>query len=97
MNLNDIQSAFQSAYQPDPRDGLSVTPQVQEGSFAVEVRHKDADGTLRGFDVVAQPTDAEAKTAQQLGEEVAEVVARELGYGQLSAAGEDGAFKRIVV
>lgn len=97
MNLQDIQTAFQAAYRPDPREGLSVTPQVGSGDFTVLVRHKDADGTTRGFDVVAQPTDGEEKTAEQVGQEVAEVVARELGYGQLSAAGEDGTFKRIVV
>lgn len=97
MNLQDIQTAFEGAYKKDPRDGLTVTPQVGAGDFTVLVRHKDADGTLRGFDVVAQPTASEEKSAQQVGQEVAEVVERELGYGQLSAAGEDGTFKRIVV
>lgn len=97
MNLQDIQTAFEAAYHQDPRDGLTVTPQVGTGDFTVLVRHKDADGTTRGFDVVAQPTGAEGKSAAQVGQEVAEVVERELGYGQLSAAGEDGTFKRIVV
>lgn len=97
MNLQDIQTAFEAAYQQDPRDGLTITPQVGTGDFTVLVRHKDADGTLRSFDVVAQPTGIEGKNAAQVGQEVAEVVERELGYGQLSAAGEDGTFKRIVV
>ncbi len=97
MNISDIQTAFEGSYKQDPRDGLSVTPQAGTGDFTVLVRHKDADGTLRGFDVVAQPTEAEEKTAQQVGQDVAEVVERELGYGQLAAAGEDGTFKRIVV
>lgn len=97
MNLQDVLEAFQAAYRPDPRDGLTVTPQVQEGEVQVEVRHKDADGTLRGFDVVAMPTEAEGKSAQEVGQNVAEVVERELGYGQLGAQGEDGTFKRIVV
>ena len=97
MNLQDALNAFNSSYKQEPRDGLTVTPSASEGELKVEVRHKDADGELRGFDVVAQPTAAEEKSAQQLGQDVAEVVERELGYGQLSAAGEDGSFKRIVV
>lgn len=97
MNLNDVQQAFQSAYQQDPRDGLTVTPQVNEGDFTVQVRHLDADGEMRGFDVVAQPTAAEGKSAQEVGQDVAEVTQRELGYGQLSAADDQGEFKRIVV
>ena len=97
MNLSDVHQAFQTAYRQDPRDGLTVTPQVNEGDFTVQVRHIDADGETRGFDVIAQPTDAEGKSAQELGQDVAEVVERELGYGQLSAAAEDGTYKRIVV
>ena len=97
MNLSDALSAFEAAYRQDPRDGLSVTPSVQGGELHVEVRHKDADGELRGFDVVAQPTEAEEKSAQDVGRDVAEVVERELGYGQLPARGEDGSFKRVVV
>ncbi|WP_135228142.1 hypothetical protein [Deinococcus fonticola] len=97
MNLSDVQTAFQSAYRPDPRDGLTVTPQVNAGDFTVQVRYLDADGELRGFDVVAQPTPSEGRSAPEVGLNVAEVVARELAYGQLSAADEEGQFKRIVV
>lgn len=97
MDNAAIQQAFEAAYQPDPREGLTVRPTHQGADFAIEVRHKDADGTLRGFDVVAQPTQAEGKSAQDVGQEMAQVVGRELGQGQLPARGDDGTFRRIVV
>ena len=97
MNLQDALTAFNAAYTQDPRDGLSVTPSVEGAELRVEVRHLDADGETRGFNVVAQPTEAEGKSAEQVGQDVAEVVERELAYGQLPARGEDGDFKRIVV
>lgn len=96
MDLHAALTAFQAAYQPDPREGLNVTPSVSAQSLQVQVRHQDQD-VLRGFDVVAKPLDSEERGAAELGQSVAEVVARELAYGQLSAADEKGQFKRIVV
>ena len=97
MNLQDALTAFDAAYTKDPRDGLTITPSVQGGELRVEVRHLDADGETRGFNVVAQPTAAEGKTAEEVGRNVAEVVERELAYGQLPAQDEQGEYKRIVV
>lgn len=97
MNLQDALSAFQAAYQQDPRDGLTVTPSVEGGELRVEVRHVDADGQTHGFDVVAQPAPSENRSAAEVGQAVAEVVERELGYGQLPARDDEGEFKRIVV
>ncbi|ANE43332.1 hypothetical protein [Deinococcus puniceus] len=96
MNLQDVVTAFESAYTPDPREGLSVTHEVMEGKLQIEVRHQDQDA-LRGFDVVAEPLETEHRSAADLGRDMAEVVARELAYGQLSAVDEEGKFKRIVV
>ena len=96
MDLQIALTAFQSAYQPDPRDGLTVTPEVAGQTLRVQVRHQDQD-VLRGFDVVAEPLSSEERSAEDVGQSVAEVVARELAYGQLSAADEDGKFKRVVV
>ncbi|UQN05733.1 hypothetical protein [Deinococcus sp. QL22] len=95
MNLQDVVSAFETAYTPDPREGLSVT-HVMDGKLQIEVRHQDQDA-LRGFDVVAEPLETEQRNAADLGRDMAEVVARELAYGQLSAVDEEGNFKRIVV
>lgn len=97
MNPQEMLQAFQTAYKQDPRDGLTVTPGVEGGELRVEVRHLDADGELRGFDVVAQPAPSEDRSAAEVGQAVAEVVERELGYGQLPARDEQGEFKRIVV
>ncbi|MGY2894905.1 hypothetical protein [Deinococcus sp. UYEF24] len=96
MDLQTALSAFQSAYQADPREGLSVSPEVVGQTFRVQVRHQDQD-VLRGFDVVAEPLDTEGRSPTEIGESVAEVVGRELAFGQLSAADEDGQFKRVVV
>ena len=96
MDLQDALTAFQDAYRPDPREGLSVTPQVQGGALSAKVRHQDGE-TLRGFDVVAEPLPSERRSAAELGRDVAEVVHRELAFGQLAATDDQGAFKRIVV
>lgn len=96
MNLQDVLAAFQAAYTPDPREGLSLTHEVMDGKLQIEVRHQDQDA-LRGFDVVAEPLETEQRSAADLGRDMAEVVVRELAYGQLSAVDEDGDFKRIVV
>ncbi|SEI85909.1 hypothetical protein SAMN04488058_10263 [Deinococcus reticulitermitis] len=97
MDLNAAQQAFEANYQQDPRDGLTVTASTGDGELRVEVRHLDADGETRGFTVVAQPTEGEDKSAEDVGRDVAEVVERELAYGQLPARGEDGEYRRIVV
>lgn len=97
VNPQEILQAFQAAYHQDPRDGLTVTPSVEGGELRVEVRHVDADGQTHGFDVVAQPTPAEGKSAEDVGRDVAEVVERELAYGQLPARNDEGEYKRIVV
>lgn len=96
MDLQRALTAFQTAYQPDPREGLTVSPEVVGQTLKVQVRHQDQE-MLRGFDVVAEPLETEGRSADELGRNVAEVVARELSYGQLSAVGEDGQFKRVVV
>lgn len=96
MNLHDAQSAFESAYQPDPREGLMVTPAVSGEELRVQVRFQDVDA-LRGFDVVAQPLASEGRSAEEVGRAVAEVVQRELMYAQLPAAHDDGSFRRVVV
>lgn len=97
MNNQDIQQAFEAAYQQDPRDGLTVNHIIEDGHFRVEVRHQDVDGNLRGFNVVAEPTEAEERSAGDIGQAMAQVVAQELAYGQLPARDEGGEFKRIVV
>ncbi|MFB9993971.1 hypothetical protein ACFFLM_18610 [Deinococcus oregonensis] len=96
MNLHDVLTAFETAYTPDPREGLSVTHSVLDSKLQIEVRHQDQNA-LRGFDVVAEPLETEQRSADELGRDMAEVVARELAYGQLSAVDEEGSFKRIVV
>ncbi|WP_261663445.1 hypothetical protein [Deinococcus sp. Marseille-Q6407] len=97
MNISDIQQAFDAAYTKDPRDGLTINHSSEEGHFRVEVRHQDTDGNLRGFDVVAEPTPAEERSADDIGQAMAQVVEQELAYGQLPARGDDGEFRRIVV
>ena len=96
MDFQRALTAFQTACQPDPREGLTVSPEVVGQTLQVRVRHQDQD-VPRGFDVVAEPLETEGRSADELGQAVAEVVARELAYGQLSAAAEDGQFKRVVV
>ena len=96
LDLHAAQQAFESALQLDAKDGPSVSASVQGSELRVEVRHQDVDA-LRGFDVVAKPLESEEKSGQQLGQDMAEVVKRELAYGQLPARAEDGTFKRIVV
>ncbi|WP_407571547.1 hypothetical protein [Deinococcus altitudinis] len=99
MDLQHALTAFQLAYQTadqGDRQGLSVRPEVTGQTFQVQVRHQDQD-VLRGFDVVAEPLESEGRSAAEIGQGVAEVVQRELAYGQLSAADEDGHFKRVVV
>ncbi len=98
MDLQAAQTAFESAFnaQQDGREGLDVKPEVNGGAFQVSVRFQDVD-TQRGFDVVAEPLPSEHRSAEQLGQEVAEVVQRELMYGQLAARDDQGDFKRIVV
>ena len=96
MDLQEALQAFRTAYTPAPREGLTVNAHVEGSAFSVQVRHQDGD-TLRGFDVVAEPLESEERGADQLGRDVAEVVQRELAYGQLSAADDAGHFKRIVV
>lgn len=97
MDLQAAQQAFEANYRQDPRDGLTVTASTESGELRVEVRHLDADGETRGFTVVAQPTEGEDKSAEDVGRDVAEVVERELAYGQLPARGDDGDYRRIVV
>ncbi|WP_229723551.1 hypothetical protein [Deinococcus aerolatus] len=65
-------------------------------AFHVSVRFQDVDAE-RGFDVVAEPLPSEHRSAEELGQAVAEVVSRELMYAQLPARDEQGDFKRIVV
>jgi len=96
MNLSSVLDAFQAALQLDLREGLSVTPHVTDNQLQVQVRHQDTDA-LRGFDVVAEPLSSEQRNAEEVGGAVAEVVARELAYGQLPAVDDAGQFKRIVV
>lgn len=98
MDLQAAQTAFQSAFdaQKHGREGLNISPVVDGAKFHVSVRFQDVDAE-RGFDVVAEPLPSEHRSAEQLGQEVAEVVGRELMYGQLPARGEDGNFRRIVV
>ncbi|GAA4012858.1 hypothetical protein GCM10022631_25710 [Deinococcus rubellus] len=98
MDLQAVQTAFESAFhaQQHGREGLNTTPQVSGGTFHVAVRFQDVD-TERGFDVVAEPLPSEHRSAEQLGQEVAEVVKRELMYGQLPARDEHGDFRRVVV
>ncbi|AZI44251.1 hypothetical protein EHF33_15275 [Deinococcus psychrotolerans] len=87
-------SAFNA--QQDGRESLDVAPQVSGGTFHVSVRFQDVD-TERGFDVVVTPLPSEYRSAEQLGQEVAEGVKRERMYGQLPATHEQGGFRRIVV
>jgi hypothetical protein len=98
MDLHEVQAAFEAAFDAhqDGREGLTVTPAVDDGTCHVSVRFQDVDAE-RGFDVVAEPLPAEHRSAAQLGQEVAEVVKRELAYGQLPARDEHGRFRRIVV
>jgi len=96
MDLQAALNAFNTSYTPDEREGLTVTPTIEGGRLSVTVRHQDGE-TLRGFDVVAEPLANEERTASDLGKDVAEVVARELAYGQLSATDAEGQYKRIVV
>lgn len=95
--MTEIQQAFDAAYTKAPRDGLSLNHSQEDGLLRIEVRHQDADGELRGFDVVVQPTEGEERSATDYGEAAAQVVEQELAYGQLPARGDDGEFKRIVV
>ncbi|MFC6591396.1 hypothetical protein ACFP81_04800 [Deinococcus lacus] len=97
MNISDLQQAFDAAYTKDPREGLTIRHSQEDGHFRIEVRHQDADGELRGFDVVIMPTEGEDRSAEDYGQAAAQVVEQELAYGQLPARGEDGTFKRIVV
>ena len=97
MNMTELQQAFDSAYTQDPREGLTINHSQEDGNFRIEVRHQDADGELRGFDVVIMPTEGEDRTAKDYGEAAAQVVEQELAYAQLPARGDDGTFKRIVV
>ncbi|MDO4264702.1 MAG: hypothetical protein Q4C67_10945 [Deinococcus sp.] len=97
MNITEIGQAFDASYTKDPRDGLTIRHSSEEGQLRIEVRHQDADGELRGFDVVVMPTDADERTAEDYGQAAAQVVEQELAYGQLPARGDDGEFKRIVV
>lgn len=98
MDLPAAQAAFDSAFnaQQHGREGLKVVSGIDGGTLRVSVRFQDVD-TERGFDVVAEPLASEHRGAEQLGQEVAEVVGRELMYGQLPARDEQGDFRRIVV
>lgn len=98
MDLQAAHSAFESAFDAEKhgREGLSVVAETGGGTFQVSVRFKDVDAE-RGFDVVAEPLPSEDRSAEQLGQAVAEVVQRELMYGQLPAQDEHGDFRRIVV
>ncbi len=97
MDLQAAQSAFESAFDAEKhgREGLKVMAETGS-TFHVSVRFKDVDAE-RGFDVVAEPLPSEDRSAGQLGQAVAEVVQRELMYGQLPAQDENGDFRRIVV
>ncbi|AAF09985.1 hypothetical protein E5E91_02075 [Deinococcus radiodurans R1 = ATCC 13939 = DSM 20539] len=97
MNMQAVQAAFDAAYTKDPRDGLTITHTTEDGKLCIEVRHVNVEGDVHGFDVVAQPTEAEGKTAEEVGRDMAEVVERELAYAQLPAQDENGDFRRIVV
>ena len=97
MNPQDILTAFNAAYTKDPRDGLTITHDTEDGKLRIQVRHVDVEGDVHGFDVVAQPTEAEGKSAEEVGRDMAEVVERELAYAQLPAQDENGDFRRIVV
>ncbi len=98
MDLQAAQTAFESAFDAHKhgREGLNVVPEVNGGAFHVSVRFQDVDAE-RGFDVVAEPLPSEHRSAEELGQAVAEVVKRELMYGQLPARDEQGDFRRIVV
>ncbi len=96
MNLQEALDTFRQSYSPDPREGLSVNPEVRGQTLMIEVRHQD-DGLTRGFDVVAEPLPSEQRSAGDLGRDMAEVVHRELAYGQLPATDEQGEYRRIVV
>lgn len=98
MDLQAAQSAFESVFDAEKhgREGLNVVAETGGDTFQVSVRFKDVDAE-RGFDVVAEPLPSEDRSAEQLGQAVAEVVQRELMYGQLPAQDEDGNFRRIVV
>ncbi len=98
MDFQAVQTAFEAAFNAHKhdREGLNVVPDASGSSFHVSVRFQDVD-TERGFDVVAEPLASESRSAGELGQEVAEVVKRELMYGQLAARDEQGDFKRIVV
>lgn len=88
--------AFEEVLRLDPKDGLTVKAEVQGEELRVEVRHQDVD-ELRGFDVMARAAGNDQKTAEAIGREMAQVVERELGYGQLPACGDDGHYKHIMV
>ncbi|GAA5511786.1 hypothetical protein Dcar01_00499 [Deinococcus carri] len=96
LNLQDALTAFRAAFTYEHPEGITITPQVEDGKLRVEVRAPDVN-TTRGFDVVAEPLESEERDAAQLGEDIARVVEQELMYGQLPAVGEDGAYRRIVV
>lgn len=96
FDFEQVRQSFESALKLDPRYGLTVSAQAENSEIRVTVRHQDVD-EMRGFDVVGKPTESEHKTPNELGQQIAEVVERELGYGQLPARGEDGTFKQIVV
>jgi hypothetical protein len=96
LNLGDALTAFRAAARPDPREGLQITAEVQNGELRVQVRFQDVDA-LRGFDLVAQPLASEHRSAAELGQAVAEVLHRELMYAQLPAAHDDGSFRRTVI
>lgn len=98
MDLQVAQTAFESAFDTHKhgREGLNIMPEVSGHTFHVSVRFQDVDAE-RGFDVVAEPLLSERRSAEELGQAVAEVVSRELMYAQLPARDEQGDFKRIVV
>ena len=98
MDLLVARAAFESAFDTHHhgREGVHVTHDVGGGSFHVSVRFQDTDAE-RGFDVVAEPLPSEQRSAEQLGQAVAEVVQRELTYAQLPSRDERGEFRRIVV
>ncbi|ULH18220.1 hypothetical protein MF271_22380 (plasmid) [Deinococcus sp. KNUC1210] len=98
MDFQAARAAFDVAFdsQKHGREGLRVTPDVHASSFQVSVRFQDTDAE-RGFDVVAEPLPSEHRSAEQLGQAVAEVVQQELMYAQLPSRDEGGEFRRIVV
>ncbi|WP_034383425.1 hypothetical protein [Deinococcus sp. YIM 77859] len=96
LNLQEALEAFQSAFNSDHPEGVTITPRVEDSTLYIEVRTQDVNAR-RGFDVVAEPLESEGRSARQLGEDLARVVEQELMYGQLPAVGEDGAYRRIVV